>query len=343
MLRRKFLIIFGSLVALLVCLAVTALWLLQRTLVKLDHVNTESAEIVEQVNRLDNTVAAVEIDLYQLQLSRTSHLDSLIDHVEALRALAEDVSGQYMVGELGAGELVAAMRAHLPVFEGRISSLATAADPALARQYKAEALAEAMRLHETIRKIERLARAHARAEQTELAVQFRRLVLGLAIGCLAVINLTIIFLLRSAAMVLGPVGKLVAACRQLEAERFDHRVHLDGKDEFHELAQAYNHLAHRLAENEQRKMEMLGQVAVTLNHEVNNAAATIELQLSLMGRQAGADAAFSKCLRQIQDSLERMAKTVEALKHVRRIVLTDYVDGVKMLDLQQSVMQEPHD
>ena len=35
-----------------------------------------------------------------------------------------------------------------------------------------------------------------------------------------------------------------------------------------------------------------------------------------------------------------MASTVESLKHVRRIVLTDYVSGVKMLDLERSVLAE---
>jgi hypothetical protein len=36
-----------------------------------------------------------------------------------------------------------------------------------------------------------------------------------------------------------------------------------------------------------------------------------------------------------------MTHTVEALKRVRRIVLTDYVEGVKMLDLQRSVEEDP--
>ena len=51
--------------------------------------------------------------------------------------------------------------------------------------------------------------------------------------------------------------------------------------------------------------------------------------------------ALEACLRQISDNLARMTKVVNTLKHVRRIVLTDYLDGVKMLDLERSVMVEP--
>ena len=38
-----------------------------------------------------------------------------------------------------------------------------------------------------------------------------------------------------------------------------------------------------------------------------------------------------------------MANTVESLKHIRRIVLTDYVAGIEMLDLTQSTQDAPDD
>ena len=38
-----------------------------------------------------------------------------------------------------------------------------------------------------------------------------------------------------------------------------------------------------------------------------------------------------------------MIKVVEDLKHVRRIVLTDYMDGVKMLDLARSLTDASSD
>jgi len=82
-----------------------------------------------------------------------------------------------------------------------------------------------------------------------------------------------------------------------------------------------------------------------LNHELNNAGAIIKLQLQLLRRQSaaanvtGENPAFERALRQIHESLERMTHTVESLKRVRRIVLTDYSPDTKMLDLERSTME----
>ena len=139
-----------------------------------------------------------------------------------------------------------------------------------------------------------------------------------------------------AGMVLKPVDRLLETSRQLTGEQFDHRPTPEQKDEFGELADGYNKLAGLLQAEEQRRMEMIGQVALTMNHELNNAIAGIEMQIQLLSRRSGADDRFESGLRRIRESLRRMAQTVESLKRIRRIVLTDYIAGVKMLDLQRS-------
>ena len=90
--------------------------------------------------------------------------------------------------------------------------------------------------------------------------------------------------------------------------------------------------------NERRRMEMLQQVAVAVNHELNNCVSTINLQLRLVGRRAPA---LTESLQQIDQSLGRITSAVQSLKNVRRIVLTDYLPGTKMLDLQRSSEDEP--
>ena len=175
-------------------------------------------------------------------------------------------------------------------------------------------------------------------ELAQLTGRFRFLVLVLSVVFLLLINASVVGLLRMAGMVLRPVDKLVAASRALAHEHFDHRVEVDQHDEFDELAHAYNRMAEQLAASECRKLEMLRQAALTLNHELNNAAAIIELQLQLQSKQA-CGASSEKYARQIRASLSRMTHTVDLLKNVRRIVLTDYVSGVKMLDLEQSARE----
>ncbi len=162
---------------------------------------------------------------------------------------------------------------------------------------------------------------------------------GLVVGVvfLALLNASIVVVLRTTAMVLRPVDLLVAGSRKLAKEQFDHRVPLDQADEFGELARAYNDLAGQLQSNEQRKVQTLHQVARTLNHELNNAINTIDLQRTVLGRRYRDDPALSEPLRSMRDSLAGMTGTIADLKRVRRIVLMDYTAGVPMLDLQRSV------
>jgi signal transduction histidine kinase len=91
---------------------------------------------------------------------------------------------------------------------------------------------------------------------------------------------------------------------------------------------------------ERRRMEVVQQVAVAVNHELNNCVATIDLQLRLVGKRAPESPKLSESLRQIDQSLRRITSAVQSLKNVRRIVLTDYLPGTKMLDLHRSVQDE---
>jgi signal transduction histidine kinase len=136
------------------------------------------------------------------------------------------------------------------------------------------------------------------------------------------------------------VEQLVEASRRLGREEYDYRVKIPTPDEFGELAASYNRLAEQLQANERRKLETLSQAAVTLNHELNNAGAIIRLQLQLLERQNVGTPEFARALVQIRESLARMTATLERLKHVRRIVLTDYAEGTKMLDLEKSAAEE---
>lgn len=176
----------------------------------------------------------------------------------------------------------------------------------------------------------------ARARHSDAIASLRHVVIGITFVFVIVINLSVIILLRMASMVVRPVDKLVEATRALTDRRYDFRVRLEQRDEFDELAGACNALAERLQADEQRRMEIVGQVALAMNHEINNAIAIIELQLRLLSRQPPDGPGYQRCLTQIHQSLGRMTEKVQALKTARRIVLTDYLPGMKMLDLEKS-------
>jgi HAMP domain-containing protein len=341
MLRRKLILILAPLVVLMLGVAVTAVLVLQNLLTDLRHVQTQALATVDHVGEVGNEIAMIQTELYRLQLGSERHLDKLLDCAETLQAAAAELGQHYCVAEEPCAGIYRNLQTRLPVFCKSVSAMATSQDPALTRKYNDSALQSAVTMNQDILEIGRFVRAHAEVEQRDLVTHFRRLVLGMAVAFLLLINTSILLLLRAANMVLRPVSHLVQASRALGQEQFDHRVALPQGDEFGELAHAYNSLAEQLQANEQRKLEMMGQVALTLNHELNNAMAIIELQLELLHRKARSDQGHEKYLRQIRECLERMTGTIASLKRVRRIVLTDYIEGVKMLDLQKSVEEEP--
>ncbi|MFA7235251.1 MAG: HAMP domain-containing protein [Phycisphaeraceae bacterium] len=339
MLRRKLLIILSSVIVLLMILAVAALVSLQSIFGGLNHINTQTNKVVDLANQLSSMISRVEISLHELRDRKTHHLDPLIDSVQRMRQLNRELGGYYVVHREPMAPVYSRMCDRLNQFERQVGTLATTEDPELAARHNLAALTDAAQLRDDMLRVAQFAHQHGQDEMAELTGRFRVLVVAIAAGFLLVINISILVLLRSANIILRPMDKLLEATRELAMEHFHYRVDLSQRDEFDELAQAYNHLASQLEQNEQRKIETLQQVALTLNHELNNAAAVIDLQLRLLRRQVGDKQAMETCLTQIHQTLGRMTRVVQTLKNVRRIVLTDYVGGVKMLDLEQSSLE----
>ncbi len=340
MLRHKLLRILFSLTALLMVLAVAALWSLQRTFVSLDHLHNQAGVAVNQVNELSTVLSSIELELYGLQTGRIRHLDNLIDAADTMNRLTDALDSSYLLREPQVHKTFEELIHQIDSFQSRVGVLATAQDRELALHYNLAALDDAAQMRQRLLHIARYVQNHARQEQVTLTGRFRWLVVAMAIGFLIVINGSILLMMRAAGMVLRPVARLVHASRELAHENFAHRVTVGQQDEFDELARAYNHLAQKLQENEQRRIQTLQQMALTLNHELNNAIATIEMQLTLLRRRSGPDVALEKNLSQIHDNLQRMAQVISSLKQLRRVVLTDYADGVKMLDLRESIRDD---
>jgi nitrate/nitrite-specific signal transduction histidine kinase len=342
MLRRKLLFLIGPLMALLVATSALSMWLLQGILDDVRHIKDTAWTTVEAINELSVRVQAVQVHLYALQTARSTHLDALIEEVDATQRLIERLGESYLRHERDYSESFARLDESFPVFRRHVGSLATAQNLELARLHNEAAMSAAVAMQQQALPMGRVVHQHAQAEQEDVLARFRWLVLGLSLLFLLVINVAVVLLLRSAGVILKPIDRLVAATRELSAGHYDYRVELDQQDEFGQLARAYNHLAQQLQDDEKQRMEMLGHVSLTMNHEINNAAAIIQMQLRLMHRQQAGTAQAEKSLQQIHQSLARMTAAVQALKEVRRIVLTDYADGMKMLDLAESVKAEPN-
>jgi len=307
MLRRKLLARLGVLVLCFVCGAVISIALLQAHLADLDKVSADATALTNDVQELGDLFAALNVD--------SADRASIVSEMREVHARLGEQHAMHL-GQPGeqpyarVGELLAELDGPEGVDSQTVAELGAG-----------------------IVDLRKAARAFIAAEQRQISHELRKLIIGLTVAALIMVNLTVIMLLRTASMILRPVAALVEGSRQLAAERFDHRVEVDQDDEFGELAHAYNALAEQLQANEQRKVETLRQLAVSLNHELNNMISVIELQLRFLDRKAGADQSQAGHLRQIRENLSRIAETVASLKDVRRIVVTDYIPGLKMLDL----------
>lgn len=336
-LRRKLLLMLGSLSLMLIIVAVAALWSLQGVFRGLNQLFDQSTTMITHSGELNQRLSAIEVELYRIQTGRQHYLDDLIAHMQTVQELARNVVIDPVMQEPGIEPVCRQFEQRLDAFARHVGALATAQDPKLASHHNIEALAAAAAVRDDANRIVDYAHRHVHEDQVAMTGYFRWLIVGLAIGFLLVIDVSVLMLLRSAQMVLEPVDKLVAASRELAKENFQHRVEIDNDDEFAVLASSHNRLAEHLQHNEQRRIEVLQQTARTLNHELNNAMTVIELELTLLRRRRMDPEASEKCLLEIHQNLKRMAGVVESLKHVRRIVLRDYDKVSKMLDLERSV------
>lgn len=327
-LRKKLLARLGLLVVGFVTGAVVSIALLQGVLQDLDGMNADAAALIDGVQALTGRIQEAETAAAGVsELAGVAGSSRIAE--SKLTAIGSEIErlGRHPLlrGEGAGAGAFDRLRAQLGVVEGAGPS---EAGPALA----------ALR-HEAA-EVGMISRRHVAAEQASLSKRLRWLVVGLTIAALVMVNIAIVVLLRTANMILRPVGELVEGSRELARERFGYRVRIEQDDEFAELAHAYNSLAGQLEANEQRKVQAMRHLAVTLNHELLNVINSIDLQLRVVDRRSGSDPSLATHLRQIHENLGRIANTIASLRHVRRIVLTDYLPGEKMLDLPRSVAEE---
>ncbi|MHC4427008.1 MAG: HAMP domain-containing protein [Planctomycetota bacterium] len=337
MLRRKLLLVLGSLILVLVLAAVFAIGLLHNVLEDLVSATTAALTGTAQCAELEGAMRAIEADLSELRRQGGGALDDIAEDLAFLRLHADNMEAGTV--SLAAGATLQPIREHLEALAHQVEQFGSSDDPAGRAEHLERAIDSAAALGAQVSELTGLVRSHGVGEQERLIRKFRVAGLLLGVVFLVLLNVSIIAVLRAATMVLRPVDELVEASRRLAREQFGHRIEKVRNDEFGELARAYNSLAEQLASNEQRKLETLHQVARTLNHELNNAISAIDLQLELLGRRSSGDRSLVEPLQRIQQTLGRMSHTIDSLQRVRKIVLTDYLAGIKMLDLERSVTE----
>ena len=338
MLRRRLLVIIVPLVGILVLVSIVGIMLLQGTLSQVEQINEGRLATVEQSNDFVMIFRDARRNLHEMSMGHPNQLEPMTASMDRASQLLHGLEQSPLVHHPKFDSLLDRIHAQFPQVHEQIDALlAPHADTSVAH---AEALIFRMNeIDVDVTQLSQLVREQAQLEFQELSDRFRWQLLALTIVSVLAINLSVLALLRMGAMILRPVDKLVAAARELGKENFHVRIQLETHDEFSQLAHAYNHMAEELETSERRRMEVLGQVALTMSHELNNVINIIELQLMLASKRSEGNGPLEGHLKQIRQSLGRMTKVVDELRHARRIVLTDYTGGMKMLDLHRSAQE----
>jgi len=342
MLRRKLLIVLAILTVLMLTTAISSVLLIQSVLSDMEHINAIALTDTAATRRVTQTVETIAQELHdgnpdqQREINpfdqAMSQLNDELGELNELQAL----NGTTQHAQDHPTKL---QEAYYDLETATIAFNARGDEPTNQRLDQPTQALNQMRqqiLNHAELTFDQMKTAHIQATK-----RLRSTAITLAVIFVLLINISIILLLRVSSTILQPIDRLLEASRHLANEDYDYQIHIKRNDEFDDLAKAFNAMGKQLGANEKMKIETLHQVARTLNHELNNAIEIIELQLKMVTRSPNYDQRSNQPLERVHESLNHINETVATLTQVRRVVLTDYIKGVKMFDLKRSTQPDP--
>lgn len=81
---------------------------------------------------------------------------------------------------------------------------------------------------------------------------------------------------------------------------------------------------------------LMRQVNVTLNHEIRSPLTSILIGAQVIQKGATADSQEYQIAREIEDASRRIQTTLDDFGQVKQVVVDDYINGIKMLNLKRS-------
>lgn len=112
--------------------------------------------------------------------------------------------------------------------------------------------------------------------------------------------------------IVSPVQALKEASHRIAGGKYEERVQVSGEDELAELAQSFNQMAHQLAQTENRRSQLIGDVA----HELRTPLSSIKSVLE--GIQDGVLPAEGATFANMQSELSRLQRLVRDLEELSK-------------------------
>lgn len=112
--------------------------------------------------------------------------------------------------------------------------------------------------------------------------------------------------------IVQPIQTMQAASRRIADGRYEERVQVVGEDELAELARSFNQMGHRLAQTEDRRRQLIGDVA----HELRTPLSSIKSVLE--GLQDGILPAEAATFLNLQREVSRLQRLVHDLEELSK-------------------------
>jgi histidine kinase len=112
--------------------------------------------------------------------------------------------------------------------------------------------------------------------------------------------------------IVSPIEEMTEASRRIAGGHYDERVHVVGEDELGDLAGSFNQMAHTLAQTEERRRQLIGDVA----HELRTPLSSIRSVME--GLTDGVLPAESATFLSVQGEVSRLQRLVHDLEELSR-------------------------
>ncbi|MFC1584157.1 HAMP domain-containing protein [Fibrobacterota bacterium] len=168
----------------------------------------------------------------------------------------------------------------------------------------------------------------------------KKLVL-IAMGCFVVINVFIWLLMK--VKILAPLKKLEDGAMRIGEGDLGHQVSVNTRNEIGDLVDVLNKMSIQLKRNQDaevklQRLETIGQVVTSVNHEINNPLMIISGNAEYLSKMLGeGNEKIGKKLSVIMAECRRIFEVTQKLKTIKDPVVERYVgEETTMIDLKRS-------
>ena len=85
---------------------------------------------------------------------------------------------------------------------------------------------------------------------------------------------------------------------------------------------------------------LMSHVNVTLNHEIRSPLTSILIGAQVLKKKSEEDSQAYQIAKEIEDASRRIQTTLDDFSQVKNVVIDDYINGIKMLNLKRSRQSE---